>query len=51
MTLILMKNFRACDQRICDIANSLGPKTYTSREFINEMGKYLKKFKKERLLD
>jgi deoxyhypusine synthase len=39
---------QACDQKICDIANSLEPKTYTSREFINEMGKYLKKNSKKK---
>ena len=33
---------QACDQTICDIANKLKPKTYTSREFIKELGKYLK---------
>ena len=33
---------QACDKTICDIANSLKPRSYTSREFIKEMGKYLK---------
>jgi deoxyhypusine synthase len=30
-----------CDQKINEIANSLEPRPYTSREFIWEMGKYL----------
>ena len=47
-----MKNeLQACDQKICDIANSLEPKTYTSREFIYEMGKYLKKMLKRRFFN
>ena len=36
------------DQAICDIANSLEPKAYTSREFIKELGKYLKKNAKKK---
>ena len=31
-----------CDKIICEIADKLPPKTYTSREFIYEMGRYLK---------
>ena len=31
-----------CDKIICEIADNLEPKNYTSREFINEIGKYLK---------
>ena len=31
-----------CDKIICEIADKLNPKTYTSREFIYEMGRYLK---------
>ena len=31
-----------CDKIICEIANSLKPRSYTSREFIHEIGKYLK---------
>ena len=41
-TYIDEEELQACDQTICDIANSLRPKTYTSREFIKELGKYLK---------
>ena len=36
------EELQACDQAICDIANSLVPKAYTSREFIKELGKFLK---------
>ncbi len=51
-TYIDEDELQACDKKICDIANSLEPKTYTSREFIYEMGKYLKKkLKKEKLFD
>ncbi len=31
-----------CDKIICEIADKLEPRSYTSREFINEIGKYLK---------
>ena len=31
-----------CDKTICKIADKLEPRSYTSREFINEIGKYLK---------
>ena len=31
-----------CDKIICEIANNLQPRSYTSREFIREIGKYLK---------
>jgi len=41
-TYIDEEELQACDQAICDIANTLKPKTYTSREFIKELGKYLK---------
>ena len=41
-TYIDEEELQACDQTICDIANKLKPKTYTSREFIKELGKYLK---------
>ena len=47
-TYIDEEELQACDQKICDIANSLEPKTYTSREFIYEMGKYLKKNSKKK---
>ena len=41
-TYIDEEELQACDQTICDIANTLKPKSYTSREFIKELGKYLK---------
>mgnify|MGYP001240942416 FL=1 len=41
-TYIDEEELQACDQAICDIANKLKPKAYTSREFIKELGKYLK---------
>lgn len=42
-TFIDEDELRICDQTICEIANSLEPKPYSSREFIEEMGRYLKK--------
>ena len=47
-TYIDEEELQACDQKICDIANSLQSKSYTSREFIYEMGKYLKKNSKKK---
>ena len=41
-TYIDEEELQACDQAICDIANALDPRSYTSREFIKELGKYLK---------
>ena len=41
-TYIDEEELQACDQAICDIANKLEPRSYTSREFIKELGKYLK---------
>jgi len=41
-TYIDEKELQACDKVICDIANTLKPRSYTSREFIQELGKYLK---------
>ena len=41
-TYIDEEELQACDQAICDVANSLKPKAYTSREFIKELGKFLK---------
>ena len=50
-TYIDEEELQACDQTICDIANTLEPRTYTSREFIKELGRYLKsKGKKKRSL-
>ena len=47
-TYIDEEELQACDRAICDIANSLKPKSYTSREFIQEIGKYLKTNAKKR---
>jgi len=42
-TFIDEENLRDCDNTIKKIADSMKPKTYSSREFIIEMGKYLDK--------
>ncbi|MEO8402400.1 MAG: deoxyhypusine synthase [Gammaproteobacteria bacterium] len=42
-TLIDEDDLRVCDNTICDIANSMAPRAYSSREFIQEMGRYLEK--------
>ena len=47
-TYIDEEELQACDKTICDIANDLKPRTYTSREFIKELGKYLKKNAKKK---
>ena len=47
-TYIDEDELQICDKKICEIANSLEPKSYTSREFIYEMGKYLKKNSKKK---
>ena len=47
-TYIDEEELQACDQTICDIANSLEPRTYTSREFIRELGKFLKSNSKKK---
>jgi len=41
-TYIDEEQLQKCDKTICDIADGLEPKPYTSREFIKEIGKYLK---------
>ena len=52
-TYIDEDELQICDKKICEIADDLEPKSYTSREFIHEMGKYLKKNskKKESLIE
>ena len=47
-TYIDEEELQICDKTICAIANSLKPKAYTSREFIKEIGKYLKKNSKKK---
>ncbi|EKD74707.1 MAG: hypothetical protein ACD_44C00357G0002 [uncultured bacterium] len=46
-TLINEDELRICDNTIFEIANSLEPKPYSSREFIHTMGAYLEKQAKE----
>ena len=41
-TYIDEEELQFCDKTIGEIADKLKPKTYTSREFIREIGKYLK---------
>ena len=52
-TYIDEDELQICDKKICEIADNLEPKSYTSREFIHEMGKYLKinSKKKESLIE
>jgi deoxyhypusine synthase len=40
-TLIDEDNLRVCDDTICEIADKLEAKPYSSREFLIEMGRYL----------
>lgn len=40
-TFIDEEDLRSCDMTIAEIADSLEPKSYSSRELIREMGKYL----------
>jgi len=47
-TYIDEEELQACDKTICDIANTLEPRAYTSREFIKEIGKFLKKRAKKK---
>ena len=47
-TYINEEELQNCDHTIFKIANSLEPRSYSSREFIWEMGKYLKKHAKKK---
>lgn len=47
-TFINEKELQVCDRTIAEIANALEPRPYSSREFIWEMGKYLKKYSKKK---
>jgi len=47
-TYIDEESLQNCDNTIFKIANSLEPRAYSSREFIWEMGKYLKKNAKKK---
>ena len=52
-TYIDEDELQICDKKICEIADNLEPRSYTSREFINEIGKYLKNnsVKKDSLIE
>ena len=47
-TYIDEEDLQICDKTICEIANKLPPKSHTSREFIKELGRYLKKNAKKK---
>ena len=47
-TYIDEEQLQICDKIICKIADNLQPKSYTSREFIREIGKFLKKNSKKK---
>ena len=47
-TYIDEEQLQACDKTIKLIADGLPPRAYSSREFIHEMGKYLKKHAKKK---
>lgn len=46
-TYIDEEELQKCDNAIFEIANSMEPKAYSSREFIQEMGRFLKTHKKK----
>ena len=52
-TYIDEDELQICDKKICEIADNLEPRSYTSREFIKEIGKFLKtnSKKKESLIE
>ena len=47
-TYIDEDELQLCDKKICEIADNLAPRSYTSREFIYQIGKYLKKNAKKK---
>ena len=47
-TYIDEEELQMCDKKICEIADDLEPRSYTSREFIYEIGKYLKNNSKKK---
>ena len=47
-TYIDEDELQICDKTICNIADKLAPRSYTSREFIKEIGKYLKSNSKKK---
>ena len=48
-TYIDEEQLQVCDRAIKEIADTLEPRAYSSREFILEMGKYLQKHSKKKL--
>ena len=52
-TYIDEDELQICDKKICEIADNLEPRSYTSREFIQEIGKFLKdnSVKKDSLIE
>ena len=52
-TYIDEDELQVCDKKICEIADNLEPRSYTSREFIKEIGRFLKKnsVKKDSLIE
>jgi deoxyhypusine synthase len=49
-TYIDEEQLQSCDRAIKEIANTLEPRAYSSREFIREMGKYLQKHSRRNFL-
>ncbi len=47
-TYIDEDELQLCDKKICEIADNLAPRSHTSREFIYQIGKYLKKNAKKK---
>ena len=47
-TYIDEEELQKCDKIICEIADNLVPRSYTSREFIEQIGKYLKSKSKKK---
>ena len=47
-TYIDEDELQMCDKKICEIADNLEPRSYNSREFIHEIGKYLKNNSKKK---
>ncbi len=47
-TYIDEDELQMCDKKICEIANNLEAKSFTSREFIKEIGKFLKSNSKKK---
>ena len=50
-TYIDEDELQICDKKICEIADNLEPRSYTSREFIEQIGKYLKNNSKKKIVN